>query len=28
MQAKAGGSAWGGALAALLADLDPAAGAE
>jgi hypothetical protein len=28
MQAKAGGAAWGGALAALLADLDPVAGAE
>ena len=28
MQAKAGGGAWGDALAALLADLDPGAGAE
>jgi len=28
MQAKAGAAAWGGALAALLADLDPVAGAE
>jgi hypothetical protein len=28
MQAKAGGAAWGGALAALLSDLDPGVGAE